>query len=134
MTDIPDSYFREICSDNQYFDKDIILVNATKMQMNANGIIQCYPYGVSNKNREISFMLGERNSSVNSTIAAANGISEKMVGKVKVLDDILVNEEVTFVKMDIEGAEWDALDGARKLIRSCLRRFVMLSHKSCMIL
>lgn len=162
MTDIPDDYFREICSENQYFDEEIIhldehevfvdcgayigdsamdfmreshgkyrkmhlfeldpdiykelLSNAAKMQRDSDGIIQCYPYGVSNKNQEITFISGERNSSIDSSIAAANGKSKERSGKIRVLDDMLADEEVTFIKMDIEGAEHDALDGARKII------------------
>lgn len=166
MEDIPEDYFRKICSTNQYFDQGIIgsnntwgkiyidcgaytgdsamdfikvchgnykkmhlfelnlnnyrelLCNAANMQKDNSGIIQCYPYGVSNKNQDITFMSGQRNSSIEGAIAAANGKSEKLTGKVKVLDDVLADEEVTFIKMDIEGAEHDALEGARKIIAS----------------
>ena len=100
-------------------DPDIykeLLSNAADLQRNSDGIILCYPYGVSNRNQEITFMHGESNSSINDAIAAANGKSEELIGKIKKLDDILVDEEVTFIKMDIEGAEHDALEGARKII------------------
>ena len=166
MANVPDNYFRKICSANQYFEKEIIgcpntwgkvfvdcgayigdsamefikashgnfqkmhlfeldpdiykelLSNAANMQKDNRGIIQCYPYGVSNKNQDITFTSGERNSSIDSSTDVANGISKARPGKVKVLDDILVDEEVTFIKMDIEGAEHDALEGARGIIAS----------------
>lgn len=164
IENVPDDYFRDICSDNQYFDEEIIslgedevlvdcgayigdtamdfikkshgnyrkmhlfeldpviykelLNNAAKLQRESKGIIQCYPYGVSNRNQEITFIHGERNSSINNALIAANGKSEELLGQIKKLDDILVDEEVTFIKMDIEGAEHDALEGARKIITS----------------
>lgn len=164
MPDVPDDYFRQICSDNQYFDEEIIslsedesfvdcgayigdtamdfikkshgkyrkmhlfeldpviyrklLNQAAELQGNDTGIIQCYPYGVSNRNQAITFMHGDSNSSINNAVSAANGKSEEMTGKIKALDDILVDEEVTFIKMDIEGAEHDALEGAKKIIAS----------------
>ncbi len=34
------------------------------------------------------------------------------------MDSAIGNEKVTFIKMDIEGAEYDALCGARKIIAS----------------
>ena len=34
------------------------------------------------------------------------------------LDEFLQNERVTFIKMDIEGAEYDALKGAEHIIRT----------------
>jgi hypothetical protein len=35
------------------------------------------------------------------------------------LDEVLANEAVTFIKMDIEGGEPDAIDGATQLIARC---------------
>lgn len=37
-------------------------------------------------------------------------------GKVVALDDILKNEQVTFIKMDIEGSELEALEGAKEIL------------------
>ena len=34
------------------------------------------------------------------------------------MDEFLQNERVTFIKMDIEGAEYDALKGAEHIIRT----------------
>lgn len=47
------------------------------------------------------------------------------------LDDLIPNENVNFIKMDIEGAEVDALLGAKKLLsRSNARLSVCSYHRS----
>lgn len=38
--------------------------------------------------------------------------------QIKKLDDFLPNEQITFLKMDIEGAEINALIGAQELIKT----------------
>lgn len=159
MEDIPDNYFKKICSENQYFEKGLIELGEQEVFVDCGAYtgdsardflkashgkykkmhlfelsptiyrelernvaevpnVQCYPYGVSDKNQEVEFVLGERNSSIQSAIAAANGKEEKLIGQVKTLDEVLAGEEVTFIKMDIEGAEQSALEGARELIKS----------------
>jgi FkbM family methyltransferase len=44
------------------------------------------------------------------------------------LDDLLGQEKVTFIKMDIEGAEYDALLGAKKLIREQKPRLAISAY------
>lgn len=55
----------------------------------------------------------------NESVAGANRISEE--GSVEIqcigLDDFLDSEKVTFIKMDVEGAEQRALLGAHKILR-----------------
>lgn len=54
--------------------------------------------------------------------AASNGLSkiaedgDDLVEVVKLDDVIPLNEKITFIKMDIEGAEYEALIGAKKII------------------
>lgn len=38
--------------------------------------------------------------------------------KVKALDDIVMEDRPTFIKMDIEGAEMEALKGSQKIIQA----------------
>ena len=35
------------------------------------------------------------------------------------MDDVLIDSNPTFIKMDIEGAEYKALKGAERVIRKC---------------
>ena len=44
------------------------------------------------------------------------------------LDDVLAVKRITFIKMDIEGAEYEALLGARKLIMENRPRMAISVH------
>lgn len=52
-----------------------------------------------------------------SSSSIAENQEASMCGTVRKLDDILKGEKVTFIKMDIEGAEIRALKGASKIIQ-----------------
>lgn len=77
---------------------------------------QLYPYGISDKNEIVSFMA---NGYENARIVKddSNNKSGLQSIEVKSLDEVLKNEKVTFIKMDIEGAEYDALRGASQIIK-----------------
>lgn len=77
-----------------------------------SGLIQCYPYGVSNENAELKIISGNRNSEIDQ-----EGNRGDTVAKIKKLDNVLLNDRVSIIKMDIEGAELDALDGSRRIIK-----------------
>ena len=48
----------------------------------------------------------------------------------RALDDVLAGKRITFIKMDIEGAEYEALLGARKLITETRPRMaISVYHK-----
>ena len=68
--------------------------------------------GVWSKGGTLSFV---------STGNSVSHVSEEDTGtdsiKVTALDDCLYDKGVTFIKMDIEGAEYEALKGAEKIIR-----------------
>lgn len=71
-----------------------------------------YPCAVSNKTGYTCFsQVGNSNSKL--SIESKNGVP---VSTVK-LDDILKNVKITMIKMDIEGAEIDALQGAERIIK-----------------
>ncbi|MDR2584074.1 MAG: FkbM family methyltransferase, partial [Fibromonadaceae bacterium] len=72
-----------------------------------------YPYGLWNENSEVSF----DNSLTWGAYRITNELKDNLV-KIRTvkLDDILNGEEVTFIKMDIEGAELNALKGAEQTI------------------
>lgn len=81
------------------------------------------PYGTWSKQTELHFA------------ATANGCSHigegNAVIRTTAIDDIVdKNDRVTFIKMDVEGAELESLKGARKLIkRDCPKLAVCIYHR-----
>lgn len=74
--------------------------------------IVLHPVGLWHQKETLSFdMEGSKGLS---------SISEQGTQKIQVepLDSLLENEKVTFIKMDIEGAELNALKGAKEIIRT----------------
>jgi FkbM family methyltransferase len=67
--------------------------------------------GLFNRDGTVKFTSQEAGSRINSD----DGEEEIEVIK---LDNFLENEKVTFIKMDIEGAELEALDGAKNIINN----------------
>lgn len=84
-------------------------INMNKYSKEISDKIIAYNYGLSNEEKNITYSDGDSGSSINE-----NG---EFNGKVIDLDTILDGERVTFIKMDIEGAEFDALHGAQKTIK-----------------
>ncbi len=89
-----------------------------------------YPYGISDKNETVSFMA---NGYENAKIVKGNSINQAQMRSVEVkcLDEFLRNERITFIKMDIEGAEYDALRGASSIIKEQKPRLaISIYHKA----
>lgn len=76
-------------------------------ELDCAGRIVLHPVGLWDASMDISYSIEKAQSAV--------GAGE-MGGRVVRLDDVMRNERVTFLKMDIEGAERKALEGARETI------------------
>jgi len=72
-----------------------------------------YPYGLWNENARLSFASNTAASSARFSEASGGDTIE--VEAVS-LDDVLNGEKATFIKMDVEGAELNALKGAEQTI------------------
>lgn len=70
-----------------------------------------FPYAVASYNGYIKI---HEDNSVGSYVDTKEGSTEV---KCKTIDDLLGNSEITLIKMDIEGAEYDALLGAKNVIK-----------------
>lgn len=78
-------------------------------------------YGLWDKSEEITFIVNERSSE----IAEVGGETAKCIAI-----DECVEGEVTFIKMDIEGAEMKALEGAKNAIKNYKPKLaICLYHK-----
>lgn len=98
-------------------------LNNAKTRLNKNLNIQYFNCGLSDKKETLNF--NECNNTASSF--SAEGDIQIEVNK---LDD-LINEEVTFIKMDIEGFELKALKGAEELIREYNPKLaIAVYHKS----
>lgn len=86
--------------------------------------IELFPYAVWSHKDKLCFAA---NGNADSEIS----VSGKEVISAEAIDDIISdNTKVTFIKMDIEGAELDALHGAQKTIQRCHPKLaICIYHK-----
>lgn len=91
------------------FEADQYLVNKCRNNLASERDITIYPYAAWDKKELLSFK----------PMDSAGQVSEDGIVKVQgeSLDNILKGEKVTFIKMDIEGAEAKALLGAKECIK-----------------
>ena len=75
--------------------------------------LDCINIGISDSRKEIPFSMSDAKNS----FASNDG---EIVLTVDSVDNILHGRGVSFIKMDIEGAEYDAIIGAKNTIRNCV--------------
>ena len=82
------------------------------------GKCDLYPYGTSDAKKKVYFAAEAFETSCIISKEEAEKRNFEGVEEIETiaLDDVLEGKRVTFIKMDIEGAEYEALIGARKLI------------------
>jgi len=91
------------------FEPDPVNYVALAARIGRHGAASCFPCGVSGATRMVRFATGEGMASHESV---DGGASVQCVA----LDEALPGFRPTLIKMDVEGAEPDALEGARKMI------------------
>lgn len=104
------SEFRRVIAlepDTQNFDKLVKYVTGLPVQLASK--IQPHALAASNRACRLRFSEGEGTSS------AINGQGSTEVECIR-LDDLLDGQRPTYIKMDIEGAELDAIEGCRRLL------------------
>jgi len=100
-----------------FFDKKVyknIVENVNKLREKFDFKFILFPAGIWNENTFLEFSIKEGGASY-----VKNGKSKE--GKIKIpvfkLDSILLDEDINFIKMNIEGAEMEALEGAKEIIK-----------------
>ncbi len=101
------------------FEADPQNVPACRTLLENLGHCELFPYGVSNCRDTVYFASDAFETSC--IISKEEAERKNFAGVEKIetisLDEVLAGKRITFLKMDIEGAEYEALLGAEKLIR-----------------
>lgn len=86
--------------------------------------IQTFNAGIGARNQEIMYSSAGEGSSILDWIDAND------TAKIVALDKVLLKEKATFIKMDIEGSEIDALMGSRSIIQEYMPKLaICVYHK-----
>ena len=82
------------------------------------GKCELFPYGTADVNKKVYFAADAFETSCIISREEAEKRNFEGVEEIETvaLDEVLAGKKITFIKMDIEGAEYEALLGARKLI------------------
>lgn len=104
--------FIKICpkfNEVYFFEPDEGNMKMAKANLAGHDNVRFYEAGLSNEAKTLRF---------NNTLGSANRINEDGNVEIKVirLDDV-VDSKISFIKMDIEGAESDAIEGAKGSIK-----------------
>lgn len=115
-------------------DKNIGKINQRFNEQAIRKLIQIVPMGVWSEETVLKFAKGKDSaSSFNNSSTVNRFIADELqYNKVPVttIDKIIGGDEATFIKMDIEGSELDALKGAEKTIRRCYPKLaICVYHK-----
>lgn len=100
------------------FEADPENYKKSKAALEPLGKYDLYPYGTADEHKKVYFAADAFETSCIISREEAEKRNFEGVEEIETvaLDDVLEGKRVTFIKMDIEGAEYEALIGARKLI------------------
>lgn len=96
------------------------------------GKCDLYPYGTAGKNEKVYFASKgfEDSCIISKEEAESRNFDGVETIETIALDEVLKGKKITYLKMDVEGAEYDALLGAETLIKECHPRMaISIYHK-----
>ena len=96
------------------------------------GKCDLYPYGTADVSKKVYFAADafETSCIISKEEAEKRNFEGVTEIETRALDDVLAGKKITFIKMDIEGAEYEALLGAQKLIKENRPRMaISVYHK-----
>ena len=100
------------------FEADPVNYEKSRKLLEPLGKCDLYPYGTSDVKKKVYFAADAFETSCIISEEEAKKRNFEGVEQIETiaLDDVLEGKRITFIKMDIEGAEYEALMGARRLI------------------
>ena len=100
------------------FEADPVNYEKSRKLLEPLGRCDLYPYGTSDVKKKVYFAADAFETSCIISEEEAKKRNFEGVEQIETiaLDDVLEGKRITFIKMDIEGAEYEALVGARRLI------------------
>lgn len=111
------------------FEPDLSSYKKCKAILSGLSNCEVYPYGISDRSKTVPFL---SNGNEDARIVVKQD-SQANLPTIEVisLDEFLKNEKISFIKMDIEGAEYDALLGASHIIKDQKPRLaISIYHNS----
>ena len=117
------SEFIKRCPDYRsvhFFEPDDNNLVIARKNLSQHGNIHFHHLGLSDRKQELHFEVDVSGDGSGSRVTREGGV----VIRVDALDD-LVDDPVTFIKMDVEGAEGGALAGCRNTILKCHPRLAV---------
>ena len=96
-----------------------------------NDLVTCFPVGIGAINGLLNFT--NSMDSTNHVVVDSNGLKkdEFIEIPIKILDDIFADNIPVIMKMDIEGYEWPALNGAKKILASTDFKALIIEINGC---
>ena len=100
------------------FEADPKNYEKSKAALEPLGKCELFPYGTADEHKKVYFSSDAFETSCIISKEEAEKRNFEGVDEIETvaLDEVLAGKRITFIKMDIEGAEYEALIGARKLI------------------
>lgn len=96
------------------------LHNLLKSKYRADARVQVFNYALSSSDGEATFYVNERDMGLSGLSERRERLGEDPLTKVSAilrpLDSVLGDQRVDFIKIDVEGAEFDVLQGARGIL------------------
>jgi FkbM family methyltransferase len=99
-----------------------------KSKYHADARVQVFEYALSSRDGEATFYINERDMGLSGLSERRERLGKDPLTKVgavvRTLDGVLGDRRVDFIKIDVEGAEFDVLQGARAILARCRPRIL----------
>ena len=102
------------------FEPSPYLYDLLKSKYRADARVRVFNYALSSSDGEATFYVNERDMGLSGLSARRERLGEDPLTKVgavlRTLDGVLGDQRVDLIKIDVEGAEYDVLQGARAIL------------------